>query len=122
MKQCSVCGEWKPVEEFYLIRKSDIARRKQCIPCYLNRQVEARIFRAHNLKDGTYRKLRKRQKDRCAICRRKERLKRRLSLDHCHQTGRVRGLLCHQCNTGIAKFEDDAQRLEAAAAYLRRTS
>lgn len=122
MRQCSECGEWKPVEEFYRIRLSTTQRRKQCISCYLKRQVDARRFRALNISSGKLERLEKRQKNRCAICRRKERLKRRLSLDHCHETGIVRGLLCHSCNTGIAKFEDNPKLLEAAAAYLRRAS
>ena len=57
----------------------------------------------------------------CAICRQPENegYKRNLSVDHDHETGQVRGLLCHQCNTGIAKFYDDPKRLVAAARYLK---
>lgn len=57
----------------------------------------------------------------CAICKQPENdaYKRRLSVDHDHETGKVRGLLCHQCNTGIGKFGDDIKRLLSAAKYLK---
>jgi len=44
---------------------------------------------------------------------------RRLHRDHCHDSGRARGLLCFRCNTALPK-RVDADWLEAAAAYLRR--
>lgn len=55
----------------------------------------------------------------CGICRKAEET-RYLAVDHCHETGRIRGLLCAKCNTTIGRFRDDPEQLESAAAYLRR--
>ena len=43
---------------------------------------------------------------------------RRLSIDHCHTTGKVRGLLCASCNHGIANFKDNTDTMKKAIEYL----
>ena len=59
------------------------------------------------------------QEDSCAICPRKNGDdNRRLFIDHCHKTGKVRGLLCYRCNTGLASFRDDSNLLAKAVCYL----
>jgi hypothetical protein len=42
-----------------------------------------------------------------------------LYVDHCHSTGKVRGLLCNHCNRGIGLFKDDISNLERAILYLK---
>lgn len=60
-----------------------------------------------------------RQGNRCAICLRHEKeLKRGLAIDHCHETGRVRGLLCHPCNQALGMLREDFNRFERAMDYL----
>lgn len=41
-------------------------------------------------------------------------------IDHCHTTGKVRGLLCHQCNVGVGYLKDSPDVLRKAAAYVER--
>lgn len=52
----------------------------------------------------------------CHICGRHV----RLAIDHDHDTGAVRGVLCHACNTGIGKLGDSIEGLERALEYLKR--
>lgn len=58
-----------------------------------------------------------RQKGRCAICGDPPG-NRGLSIDHCHATGVVRGLLCTNCNQALGKFRDDPRLMRAAADYV----
>lgn len=59
----------------------------------------------------------------CAICDQPETATRMgkikaLAVDHCHKSGKIRGLLCSDCNTGIGKLKDDPKVLLAAIQYL----
>ena len=54
----------------------------------------------------------------CAICLRQP--PKRLCIDHCQATAKVRGLLCRTCNTGLGFYREDAALMMAAAAYLRK--
>jgi hypothetical protein len=68
-----------------------------------------------------YARLLARQGGVCAICQRPP-AKERLCIDHCHATGKVRGLLCRACNFALGLLRDDANAVMAAAAYLRKAS
>ncbi len=65
-----------------------------------------------------------RQEGLCAICGRPERVswkngsKKRLCVDHCHSTGKVRGLLCLLCNHALGAFNDDPELVMKAWKYL----
>lgn len=55
----------------------------------------------------------------CKIClTHQSDLKKQLSVDHCHKTGKIRGLLCNLCNTGLGKFKDDVDIMINAINYL----
>ena len=63
-----------------------------------------------------YRRMLSKQNGACAIC--KQVSQETLAIDHCHTTGKVRGLLCRKCNTGLGNYDDEPSRLREAAAYL----
>ena len=63
-----------------------------------------------------YNTLLQKQNGVCAIC--KQTCSRALAADHCHTTGKVRGLLCNNCNRGLGHFKDSRELLETASAYL----
>lgn len=54
----------------------------------------------------------------CAICGRAPKAGKHLHVDHDHETGEVRGLLCFSCNVGIGNFGNDVERLQRAIDYL----
>lgn len=91
------------------------------------RTKELRLLARFGIDTTYYDELLAAQNGACAICGRPEwRIDKRtlkpraLAVDHCHDTGRVRGLLCFSCNVAIGFFENSPEFAEAAAQYLRR--
>jgi len=77
------------------------------------------LWRKYGLTSEQYDEILTKQNFSCAIC--KEHMsgfKQALAVDHCHSTGKVRGLLCTGCNTAIGSMKDDTERLRNAVAYL----
>jgi ribosomal protein L34E len=84
---------------------------------------DEQLRRKYGITLDEYQKLFTKQHGECAICGSaigEISRQRPLFVDHCHATGRVRGLLCGSCNRGIACFNDDPVRLRTAAKYLGR--
>jgi hypothetical protein len=83
---------------------------------------DARLKREFGVNLDEYNQVLKYQVFSCAICKRKVNKKGRgliLCVDHCHKKGLVRGLLCWTCNKALAIFQDDVDRLLAAAEYIK---
>jgi hypothetical protein len=82
-----------------------------------------RVQALYGLTPEAYFVLRMVQGNKCAICGKlpiSTGNRQRLHVDHDHVTGRVRGLLCPDCNRGLGSFHDNPGFLTQAAAYLRR--
>jgi hypothetical protein len=74
------------------------------------------LERHYGLSQAQYEAMLAAQAHTCAICVRP--FPKTPAVDHCHRTGRVRGLLCESCNLAIGKFRDDPELIRRAAAYL----
>lgn len=63
------------------------------------------------------------QEGKCAICKTDQKdMKKALNVDHCHKTGKIRGLLCGKCNQALGLLQDKVEVIETAASYLRRSN
>jgi hypothetical protein len=84
-----------------------------------NRIYEAPLKSKYGITLNEYMEMFNEQKGNCAICGRNQKMfKKRLCVDHCHKTKKVRGLLCPSCNMSLGKFKN-IEILESAINYLR---
>lgn len=86
----------------------------------LARSAERSLRRKYGVTLAQYEALLRKQRGHCALCPAKPNRKR-LSVDHNHKTGAIRGLLCDRCNQAIGRLGDDVAGLKRAIAYLDRT-
>ncbi len=83
------------------------------------KQVAKRLRASFGMTLEQYDEMREKQGFSCAICGRHETtLVRRLAVGHCHETKKIRGLLCNSCNRGIGFFGDSISYLSSAINYL----
>ena len=114
-KVCRLCGVEKPISEFYF-RKDSGHYRSECKECL----SKLSSFRDTGWTPEKYEEAYIKQNGRCAICGCKLNSSRytRFAGDHDHRTGKLRGLLCTNCNTALGLFKDSIERLEMAKRYL----
>jgi hypothetical protein len=84
--------------------------------------LELHMKRAYGLDFKDYERMLEEQNGVCAICSSPppNNRKTRLAIDHCHKTGKVRGLLCDKCNRSIGLLKDDVSVLKSAIKYLTK--
>jgi hypothetical protein len=162
-KRCRVCGETKPLDDFYRARAARDGFRNDCKACNLERRKAAyranprpaieratqwridnperhrarmqayvesgkkaiadrksHLKRTYGMTLEEYDAMLAAQGGVCAICHQPRPEERALHVDHDHDTGAIRGLLCFTCNNALGDFRDSQQLFEAAAAYLDR--
>lgn len=127
-KPCSICLVDLPISEFY-IRNETGKPRSECKECNKRqalawsrknkvRSREIHLQSEYGIDLVEYGRLSALQNNVCKICEKPERENRKLCVDHCHKTGRVRGLLCGGCNKSIGFMGDSIELLSRAIKYL----
>ena len=114
-KVCGKCGQKKTENDFYKTPRYKDGLENHCIECDRNKDLERR----YGITTQHYQIMLTKQNHVCALCGKKG--KKRLAVDHCHATGKVRGLLCHKCNTAIGILNEDVSLLRRAIDYLSAT-
>jgi len=147
-KLCKDCNTEKPFSEYHRHNATRDRLQAFCKRCGLQRNAawrarnpeklatyqrnraprppsvrrDQQLRREYGIDQNRYDQLVDEQNGRCAICREiptpinGKRIA--LVVDHCHDTNRVRGLLCTNCNVAIGHMKDDVERLRAAISYL----
>lgn len=140
MKTCTSCHELKDESEFHINRSRPDGRHYYCKECqkkrtraYYQKNPEKILLHrassgrqeayyrqwAYGLSGEDYKKLWDNQKGLCGVC---KKLLKKPVVDHCHESGRVRGLLCRTCNSGLGMLGDTVDALKAAIKYLTSRS
>lgn len=122
-KICKLCNTEKPVDEFHRQPKGALGRHSYCAKCYNARyrgkdrkkypkeqKRDWQLRHRYGLSAADVQTLLDSQGGTCAICRKAP---KRPCVDHCHKTGKVRGVLCHRCNIFAAAFDDESYRIQA---------
>ncbi len=148
--RCTKCGDEKPADEFFADPRKRNGRYSWCKACCAQRTRDAdkakgaahstrwrrkypekalaascrHKLKKYGLTHEDYDGMMQAQNGRCLICDRElDRKQHSITVacvDHCHETGRVRSLLCRRCNQSLGQFEDDPDLLRRAADYLEK--
>ena len=141
VKICKIHGELTESETY----KTESYIWPQCLACKKisndkfkekNPKRDTNSLKSHyyanrgqfKLSKDEFTKLLDKQNNVCAICTKPEqiisgrinRVPKRLAIDHNHNTGKIRGLLCHHCNVALGSFKDSIETLQAAIDYLKQ--
>lgn len=115
---CKACLVAKNRASFQRNGRRPTPERSEYLRRWYHEKGRARFLeRKYGITDEAYTALLEEQCQRCAICLGTD-SNMKLSVDHDHQTGAVRGLLCRACNMGVGIFNEDPAALRRAADYL----
>lgn len=135
MKVCCQCKQQKPYLDYYKDKKSKDGFAYCCKTC--KKKQEKQYMQTDKYKEKVrrtkwkqqginityeqYLELFLKQNGSCAICGSTvNQFDKGMCVDHCHNTNKVRGLLCTSCNRGIGSLKDNIQLLQNAISYLEK--
>ena len=113
------------------LEKSRLVKNEQNRTYYKNRtneskakradkQIELHLKKTYGITVTEYNKMLDEQEGKCFICQvHQNTMIKRLAVDHCHETGKVRALLCSACNTSLGLLEEDEKRINNMLNYLK---
>ena len=110
------CREYDK-KRYLKFRKERLAKSKEYRYKHPKKVRNTRLKTRYGITLKDYYKLKRNQSNKCAICGQR---KKKLVIDHCHITGKVRGLLCVKCNTYLGYIQEDISALKAAVKYLQK--
>ncbi len=127
-KVCTQCKVLRPYSEYHNNRAKKDGKQSNCKPCQRARQNKHKkdypdIYRNKQYKRlygidlADYENMLKEQGGVCASC--GESSSKRLVVDHCHESGKVRSLLCGSCNTALGLLQENTHRILALANYVQ---
>lgn len=127
-KWCPKCQMWVGFEDFHKDKSSKLGLNSYCKDCSRNKyhsktdneKYDSHYRSAYGITIKQYDQMLSDQNFCCGICRtiKPGGQGNRFYIDHDHDTGDIRGLLCHKCNTGLGFLNDSKTTLEAAISYL----
>ena len=136
LKTCPKCKEIKPFSEFYKCKTAKNGCSPYCKVCsnlrttsYAKQNKDKiqpllagyALKRRYGITVQDYENMLLAQNKQCAICGTTECSSgRNFAVDHCHTTGKIRGLLCSACNIGLGKFRDNPEVIKKAIEYLKQ--
>lgn len=150
MKTCTKCKVTRPREEFRKQPQNKDGLQSHCKFCqnaakenwrkrniervnahakglYLSNPIRAKGRQVQKFFKGLswqesfdkYQSMLKEQNNACEICKTKDHM-RALHIDHCHKSGKVRGLLCHNCNLTLGRMNESVELFQAVISYLNK--
>lgn len=122
LKKCTQCKVIKPITEYSFLKREKSHRASECKACHNKRSRAVWLKNLYGLTPEKYEAMYLRQEGRCGLCGNLNLESRGLHVDHNHVTGKIRSLLCGNCNRGLGMFKENIPLLYIAAEYLEKYS